>query len=269
MYCSFTCREFRRPLAIAALALLVLMAGRLARGETVDFSDLSLGGPNSYWDGSDGSGGFSSYGVQFNNANPGWWSGWAYSNVDDTTTPGYTNQYAAYTGTGVAGAGSTYAIGYQADPAWGGAIPTITIPNGMQIQSAKISNATYVALAMSDGYYNARPFHDGDSFLLAITGEDANGNAVGSVPYYLAQGTAIVSDWESVDLRSLVGAKTLEFTMSSTDNDPVYGMNTPAYFALGSLDLAPVPEPSTLVLLLAAGLGGAVLVRRQRSAGHA
>jgi hypothetical protein len=51
--------------------------------------------------------------------------------------------------------------------------------------------------------------------------------------------------------------KSLEFAMSSTDNDPEWGMNTPGYFVMDSIV---VPEPAGL-LLLGLGVG---LVRMKR-----
>ena len=192
----------------------------------------------------------------------GSWSGWSYSNVNDTTTPGYANQYAAYTGTGVGGSGN-YAVGYVGDPDYGGALPTITIPNGMQVQSAMFTNTTYAALSMLNGDQFAKQFGPDDWFKLTITGEDASNNVLGSVDFYLAENGSIVNTWQSVDLSSLSAAKTLEFNLTSSDTG-LYGMNTPAYFAMDNLKLSPVPEPSTLALLCGAGIAGAFWGYRRR-----
>ena len=70
--------------------------------DIADFEDLPLS-DNSYWNGSDESGNFTSSIAEFyNNYNSDFssWSGWAYSNINDVTTAGYSNQYAAYTGVG-------------------------------------------------------------------------------------------------------------------------------------------------------------------------
>ena len=150
-------------------------------------------------------------------------------------------------------------------PVCGGTLPTITIPNGMQVQSAMFTNTTYAALSMLYGDEYAKQFGPSDWFKLTIIGEDASNNVVGSVDFYLAQNGSIVNTWQLVDLSSLSGARTLEFDLSSTDNDPIYGMNTPAYFAMDDLKLSSVPEPSTLALLCGAGIAWAVCGYRRRS----
>ncbi len=60
---------------------------------------------------------------------------------------------------------------------------------------------------------------------------------LGSVHFYLAQNGSIVNAWQSVNLSSLSAARTLVFNLTSSDTDPIYGMNTPAYFAMGDLTL--------------------------------
>ena len=50
----------------------------------------------------------------------------------------------------------------------------------------------------------------------------------------------------------------IRFTMSSSDNG-MFGMNTPAYFAMDNLV---VPEPSSLTL---GALAGLTLLRRRRA----
>ena len=119
----------------------------------------------------------------------------------------------------------------------------------------------------------AKQFGPSDWFKLTITGEDASNNVVGSVNFYLAQNGSIVNTWQLVDLSSLSAARTLEFDLSSTDNGPIYGMNTPAYFAMDDLKLSSVPEPSTLALLCGAGIAwesaatdGDVLLRMNSTA---
>ena len=90
----FLFRNYCWPGARRTATILVLLLSPLAattRATVVDFEDLSLA-PNSYWNGSDNSGGFTSRGAYFNNSydqDYGSWDGWSYSNVVNTTTPGY------------------------------------------------------------------------------------------------------------------------------------------------------------------------------------
>jgi hypothetical protein len=262
---------------IAAFAALACLS-TVAHGEVllVNFEELDLS-PNSYWNGADGRGGFSSRGVSFNNSyNTDWgsWSGWAYSNVQDSTTHGWTNQYAAFPGTGY-DSSSNYAVGYVGDPYYGGVIPSITLPDGWRVQSARFTNTTYAALSMRYGDAFAKKFggDDGtkpDYFKLIVTGKDATGQPVGTVEFYLADyrfennaDDYIVGTWQYCDLSALSKARILEFTLESSDVGD-WGMNTPAYFAMDNLTL--VPEPSS-ALLLAIGLGTIVLGRWWRRRG--
>ena len=263
-----------------------------ACGETVaNFSDLNLTAPNigvqtqlnnngdvtgRYWSGPDpngtaqpdGWGGtetvsqFTSAGVVFSNIYDYCWSGWAYSNVNDKATDGAGNQYAAYsaTGGGINGAGRTYAVGYDSPAAGlGGTPPTITLPAPTTVLSASVTNTTYTYLSMLNGQdYPGRKFTTSDSFVLTISGFDAYGKpADGTNPVMsqnLATGTNFLTDWTTVNLASLGdNVKSLQFDLTSTDNSS-WGMNTPAYFALGDLTVASVPEPSALVFIVTGGL---------------
>ena len=72
-----------------------------------------------------------------------------------------------------------------------------------------------------------------------------------TVDFYLANflgGNAyIVNTWQSINLTALAGAESLVFGLISSDNDPTYGMNTPAYFAADNLVTgSAVPEPSSV-----------------------
>lgn len=235
----------------------------------VDLEDLSLE-PNSFYNGSDSAGGFTSRGAFFNNTFTDFgggfvaWSGWSYSNMADTTTPGFENQYSAIAGGGADGSGN-YAVAFAAAP--GDA--TITLPTAMYAQSVYVINTTYAYFSMLNGDAFAKQFggptgDDPDYFLLTISGVDPIGNPVGFVDFYLADyrfetdtQDYIIDGWTEVDLSALEGTNVLSFELTSTDVGP-YGMNTPAYFAMDNLHL--IPEPATLVLVT---IGAATVYRRR------
>jgi hypothetical protein len=244
-------------------------------GQTIGFEDVSVPTPPGYINGSAGPGGntqFTSGGATFNNYyNPmfGNWAGFSVSNVTNVTTQGFGNQYAAYNVPSGTGDNSpNYAVGYV--DSFDAVTPTITLPAGTKPQSVRITNSTYAALIMLDGDPNhfARQFdvaHQ-DLFTLTITGYDALGVLTGAVPFNLADYRVpsvvaqpyVISQWTSVDLTPLGDAQSLQFTLASTDSDPVNGINTPTYFALDNLSLTPVPEPGTLALVAAGGVGLAI-----------
>ena len=256
------------PGALRMATVLMLLLSPLVtttRATVVDFDDPSLSlAPNSYWNGSDKSGGFTSRGVYFGNSYTDFgdgyvvWDGWSYSNVNNTTTSSLSNQYASYARTG-AGGSANYALGYV--DLYDGALPSITIPNGMQVQSAMFTNTTYAGLSMLYGDEYAKQFGPTDWFKLTITGE----GTPNEVDVWLAKSGSILNTWQSVDLSSLSAAKTLTFSLTSSDNG-AYGMNTPAYFAMDNLTLSAVPEPSTLALLCGAGIAATIWGCRRRLA---
>jgi hypothetical protein len=266
---------------LPAVAVLAVACGLLTAQTVVTFENPTLTqplpGPNTYQNGSglDPLGSFTTRGVTFNNsynAEFDSWSGWAYSNVTNTTAPGFTNQYAAYHlpggGTGDQSANYGVAFNYVQGAA------TASWLAGMRPDSIRVTNTTYAALSMRDGDSFAKKFggasgNDADYFLLTIIGKNAAGQTTGTVNFYLADyrfadnaQDYIVSQWTTVDLSGLgVDTTRLEFDLTSTDVG-AFGMNTPAYFAADNLVFTPVPEP-TVIGLTAAGLFGAwALVRR-------
>ena len=246
-------------------ALAVFGMTSAANGYTATFEDLPLAA-ESYWNGSDGSGGFSSGGAHFNNnydTRWGSWDGFSYSNITDTTAEGMAGQFNAITGTGQGGS-ANYAVGYVG---WAGP-PTITLDAAGIVDGLYVTNNNSAYYSMLKGDLFAKKFggvtgDDGDWFVLTITGKDAGGAVTDVVEFYLADyrfadngEDYIVDAWEYVDLSALGVAKSLEFGLSSSDVG-AWGMNTPAYFAIDTL----VPEPGTIALL---GLGGLILTRRKR-----
>lgn len=216
-----------------------------AGAEIVTFDDLNLD-PESFYNGSDGAGEFESNGVVFNifyddEFGP-YWEGFAYSNTTDTTTPDFTNQYSAVTGTG-ANNSSIYGVAYLG---FFGIIPTIIFADEVNLAEAYITNTTYAFFAMQDGNAPAKKFggdtgDDPDWYLLTITGKNASGDETGEVEFYLADFTFddnsqdyIVDEWTAVDLSGLGMVKSLEFSVSSSD-EGAFGINTPTYFAIDSI----------------------------------
>ncbi len=201
--------------------------------ETIDFQSVELES-ESYWNGSDGSGGMTIEKATFNNSyNADWgsWSGFAFSNVTDIETPGWANQYSAYIGSG-ADANNTYAVSFVT-----GEVASITFSSKVNMVSAKFTNSTYPYLSMLNGDGYAKKFEDGDWFKLTITGYN-DAEQVATFDYYLADyrnsETNIIEDWTKVNLDKFEGINKLVFTLSSTDNGD-YGMNTPAYFCMDDL----------------------------------
>ena len=286
------------------LSGVVLLGVRLVDAETVSFDDLTLT-PDSYWNGPDPNGtdepdpwggalpvkvgSFTSGGVSFvnrHNLNYGSWTGFAYSNTTDTTTPGFLNQYSAYPGSGYGPGSDNYgvAFGYldvldPGDTDQLRQLPYFELPDDTFVQSAYVTNATYAALSMLAGDDFAKKFggatgDDPDWFKLTAYGTDASGTLLqDTVEFYLADyrftdnsADYVVDEWTSIDLSPLAGAKHVYFNLASTDVGD-WGMNTPAYFAIDNLEFGVVPEPSTIAMLTGCGLalGGVWSLQRRRT----
>ncbi len=238
--------------------LLTLVAGTVlantAQGTVVDFDELNPADRPLYGPASPS---FVSKGATFQG---GFYSGWTYSDDSDTVTPGFTNQYAAYTGADLSGSGN-YGIAYSS--------AVLDLPAGQTPVSVYLTNTTYAALSMLQGDSYAKVFggvsgDDPDYFDVTFTGYSAagaTGAVTGSTTFRLADYTFsdnaqdyLVDTWELVDLTPLGTAASIGLSWDSTDVG-TYGINTPLYVAADNLVL--VPEPGTaLVLLSGSGLMG-------------
>ena len=248
-------------LALSALAILGISSSAQA-SYVIDFEGLGLGADSSEI-GANGSGSFKTGAVTFENvynSQYGSWEGHAVSTYTDATTPGWANQFSAITGGGFGGS-AHYGLFYQNE--YGSSNPTIELPVSETIDGLYVTNTAYAYFSMLDGDQFAKQFAAGDFFKLTAEGFDTAGNSVGSLDFYLADfldsSSLILTDWTWFDLSSLGPVKSLDFSLSSSDNSFGY-MNTPAYFAFDNMQL--VPEPGTGLLV---GMGLILMTLRRQS----
>lgn len=165
------------------------------------------------------------------------WDGWAISATTDTTTPGFLNQYSAFTGIG-ADDSHAYAVSFAFSETF------VTkendqSPDFVGIPSVHITNGTYPAISMRDGDSVAKKFggetgDDPDFFLLTVKAYSQN-ELQDSIPFYLADyrfednsQDFILDEWVEIPFTSTT-IDSITFSLSSSDNG-MFGMNTPAYF---------------------------------------
>lgn len=232
-----------------------LLLGMTANSQNADF-ELALINSDTSWFGQDqiidGDTTFQSGHFTFeNNFNAGWnsFTGWAFSNTSDVTTPGYTNQFSNITGTGESS--NQFGICYES----GNKRIFSNNQNSFTPDGAYFTNTTYAYLSMLNGDAYAKQFgsitdaagnDDGsngeDWLLLTIYGLDSDSLHNGdSVNFYLADyrftdnnDDYLVNTWEWVDLSSLENVYGLDFKLRSSDSAP-WGINTPSYFAMDNL----------------------------------
>ncbi|MBN2374361.1 DUF4465 domain-containing protein [bacterium] len=219
------------------LCIFFLSGIALADTYLIGFEDLFLNG-GSYWNGADGSGGFSSEGATFSNYYDStygvYWEGFSYSNMTDTSISGVDAQYNAITGEGAEGS-SNYAVGYFSS--FGVVLPTIIFSEEKTVTGAYFTNCNYTYYSMLNGDAFAKRFENGDWLKLTVKGLDVQGNVTGTVDFLLAEDTNIIDSWVWLNLSSLGVIKGIEFTMSSSDSGQ-WGMNTPAYFCMDNLTIS-------------------------------
>jgi hypothetical protein len=228
------------------LIIVMTMASFVKADSIAAFEDLTLQN-ESFWNGSDGVGGFVSGSAFFSNSFTDWgggatsWEGFSYSNITDKTSSGIESQYNAIAGGGQGGT-KNYAVGCVG---WT-SMPIITLNEACIVRGLYVTNNNYAYYSMLNGDAFAKKFggasgNDPDWLLLTITGKNNNDDVIGKVEFYLADfrfddnsQDYIIDTWEFVDLTLLGVVKKLEFSLSSSDVG-VWGMNTPAYFAIDTI----------------------------------
>lgn len=169
-----------------------------------------------------------------------WQTGFAYSNMTDSVTSGFMNQYSAKTGIGYGGS-SKYAVAYCYDPstyANNCVLKMVDSAMGHPVKGCYVTNNTYAYNSMRDGDMFARKFHNGDWFKISARGYYHGTLNTDSVSIYLANflhpdsnDNYILNTWEWFNLEPLGKVDSIRFTLTSTDNG-AFGMNTPAYFCI-------------------------------------
>jgi hypothetical protein len=235
---------------ILASALLAT-SGLKAQFTTVDFEDLTLPAVDTFYNGADGAGQFTSNSVVFGNTFEDFgtftaWSGFSYSNMTDITTSGFGNQYSAFAGVGAENS-ENYAVYNSGD--------TLYLPSASNFGNTSIVNTTYAGISMRDGDDFAKQFGspngadgqpdgtDGeDYFYFTVYGWDQNDDLVDFTEIYLADFRSadandhyILDQWTDFNLSALDGSSYLTFGFTSTDVGD-FGINTPLYFAMDNFE---------------------------------
>ena len=260
--------KFLSVTLLSAVAFLTLFSS--TRADIVTFEGF-LGTPNSFDNGGpvSNSSGFTVGPVFLPNMYDStfdFWTGWALSNVSNSTTPGFFNQYAAFPGSG-GNQSASYAVAYGNT--------YLDFVQSTTLDSMQISNTTYAALSMRDGDSFAKRFGgatglDPDFFKVTVRGFSevaGSGTQTGALEVFLAdyrfadsQLDYIQDDWMLLDLRSLGSVRSLQFEFESSDVGN-FGINTPTYFALDNITIAAVPEPQLSWLMVPFSLLMAWLAR--------
>ncbi len=185
-----------------------------------------------------------------------WSTGFAYSNMTDSITSGYTNEYSAKTAIGYGGSPNYVAV-FCSDP--------VTFENNVRIQltgsaiGKKVkgfyaTNSTYAYNSMRDGDFFGKKFGNGDWYLLSVQGYSGGVLQPATVGIYLADflfpdptKNFILNTWKWVDLTPLGNVDSVQLSLTSSDNG-MYGMNTPAYFCIDNFTTdEPLPVSSLSV----------------------
>lgn len=206
----------------------------------IDFEGFHLG-PEGFWNGSDGSGGFTlgnAFFMNDYNDDEQSWSGFSVSNHTDTQLSGYLNQYSCIAGSG-ADRSQNYAVlyAYTAD--------TIKFSIPQKITNISLCNSTYTYYSILNGDDFTPKFGgidgtDHDYFRLILQGLNKNGTVTGTATITLASindldiPDFIGNTWTDFNLSSLGFVKYLVFSFDSSRKNE-NGILTPAYVCVDNI----------------------------------
>ena len=152
------------------------------------------------------------------------------TNETANTSTGYTEPYRS--AKGGAYEGDNFAVAYV--DTWN---PDTVTFDAQVVKGLFVNNTAYDVNEMVHGGFT-RKFGKDDWFKLTIHGMKDGAAVDAVVDFYLANDGKYVNEWTYVDLTALGEVDAITFSLSSTDNDPIYGMNTPAYFCFDNFGMA-------------------------------
>ncbi len=207
----------------------------------IGFEEFDLG-TNGFWNGSDGSGGFTSGNAFFSNDyNDEWqsWTGFSISNHTDVQTPGYLNQYSSIAGSG-ADKSSNYAVLYSS-----GTSDTIKFLIPQKITNIALCNSAYAYYSMLNGDDFTTKFGgvdgtDPDFFELKLTGINEYNVEAGTISIMLASFNHqdipdfIGNTWTNFNLSFFGFIKYLVFSFDSSRKNE-FGLLTPSYICVDNI----------------------------------
>ena len=221
----------------------LILSTQLSAQEVFTFEDAGIE-EGTFWNGEDGSGGFTNGDLFLNNYYDYdfWLGGWAVSAYRDTITNSFGNLYGCidYYGNNES---NTFLVGQYTG--------TIDIEETKAIQGVYINNATFPYLVMRDGdpsgfskKFGGDSGNDPDFFLLTIKGYLGGELKVDTVDFYLADYRSdnneedyIIRDWTYVDLSVLGEVDALSFSLDSSDKND-FGILTPAFYCVDDITFA-------------------------------
>ncbi|MBS1772295.1 MAG: DUF4465 domain-containing protein [Bacteroidetes bacterium] len=229
------------------LTILAIAATVAARAQTVaDFEGLTLPKLDTFYVNYSSPGndvgfnnGLAHFPCVYYSSFGGYWDhGFAYSNMMDSVTSGYMNEYSAKTAKGF-NASDKYIVSNGID----NYVKLTGAGKGGFVSGFYVTNNTYAYNSMRDGDAFAKKFggtsgNDADWFKITIRGY-INGNLKqDSVEVYLADfrnsdnsKDYILKTWKWVNLMPLGKVDSVVFNLSSSDAGS-FGMNTPAFFCM-------------------------------------
>lgn len=156
----------------------------------------------------------------------------------------YLHAYTVPAGGGPEGRGTPFVVGFWSSRE--GTEPqnrscAVSMRDGSSFIPGEIyvTNDCYAYYIMRRGNDFSKPFGDGDWFRVTAHGVGTDGTE-SETSFYLARCGAdpaegIVSTWEKWDLSVLGEVTSVYFTLDSSDSDELWGMNTPAFFAISGM----------------------------------